>query len=131
MKRYVEEPGSTSVRRLLRRTRPAVARITYAELAAVIARAAREEVIDESQRDAILARLDGDFASFTVVEIRRATLRIVPGLVVQHALRGYDAVQLAAALAIRREGGAVAFWSTDGDLITAARAEGLHGVVPA
>ena len=100
-------------------------------LAAAINRAAREDVIDEKHRDAILARLEGDFASFTVVEIRPATLRIVPGLVVQHALRGDDAVQLAAALAIRREGGAVAFWSTDGDLITAARAEGLQGVVPA
>ena len=88
-------------------------------------------MIDERHRDAILVRLDGDFASFAVVEVRRATLRIVPALVVQHALRGYDAVQLAAALAIRREGGAVAFWSTDTDLITAARAEGLQGVVPA
>jgi hypothetical protein len=54
----------------------------------------------------------------------------VPGLVVRHALRGYDAVQLAAALAIRHEGGAVAFWSTDGDLVAAAQAEGLQGVVP-
>ena len=131
MKRYVEEPGSASVRRLLRRTRPAVARITYAEVAAAVARAAREDVIDQRHRDTILGRLDGDFASFTVVEIRRATLRMVPALVVQHVLRGYDAVQLAAALMIRREGGAVAFWSTDSDLITAARAEGLHGVVPA
>src|SRR5207302_4844891 len=84
VKRYVEEPGSASVRRLLRRTSPAVGRVTYAELAAVIARAAREEVIDERYRDAILARLDGDFASFTVVEVRRATLRIVPVLVVHH-----------------------------------------------
>ena len=131
VKRYVDEPGSITVRRLLRRMTPAVARITYAELAAVIARAAREKVIDERHRDGILARLDEDFASFTVVEIRRAMLGVVPVLVVQHALRGYDAVQLAAALAIRHEGGAVAFWSTDDDLITAARAEGLQGVLPA
>ena len=118
------------VRELLRRSRPIVARVTFAELAAGLARAAREAVIDDAQRDAVLARLDVDFSEFTVIEIKKAMLRRVPELVVRHPLRGFDAVQLAAALLARHEGTAISFWSADANLVAAARAEGLRGVVP-
>jgi uncharacterized protein len=130
VKRYVDEPGSTMVRALLRRSTAAACRITFAELSAAIARAAREGAIEARRRDAILARLEADFSKLVVVEVRRAMLAPVPSLVVNHALRGYDAVQLAAALAVHRTGTAVSFWSTDKDLVAAARAEGLQGLVP-
>jgi predicted nucleic acid-binding protein len=61
-KRYVSEPGSAQVRATLR-THAVGARITYAELAASVARANRMGAISEAQRDAILARLAADFAS--------------------------------------------------------------------
>ena len=108
-----------------------VARIAYAELAASVARAARLGAIDLSQRDAILARLGAEFAKLTVVEIRPALVALVPGLVMRHPLRGYDAVQLAAALTVKGTGQAVEFWSADAALCQVALAEGMKVVNPA
>lgn len=126
VKRYVEEPGSASVRGLFRGKSVATARIAYAEIAATIARLCRENALDEGERDAISARLDPDFAALTVVEIRASLMRRVPGLVARRPVRGYDAVHLVAALAVRDKGVAVTFWAADQRLIDAARAEGLR-----
>jgi hypothetical protein len=54
------------------------------------------------------------------------------GLAVRHALRGFDAVQLAAALTLRTALGAesVAFSSFDAELSRAAVAEGLIVLEP-
>jgi predicted nucleic acid-binding protein len=126
VKRYVDEPGSAAVRPLFRGKSVATARIAYAELAATLARVCREGALDESDRDAIYARIDADFAALTVVEIRVPLTRAVPDLVKRRPLRGYDAVHLAAALALRDRGVAVTFWAADGPLVDAARAEGLR-----
>lgn len=126
-KRYLSEPGSDSVRVLFRRRRRvAVSRLAYAELAAAVARAWREKLVDEDTRDSILARLDRDFAALDVVEARAPIVRRVPRLVVEWPLRGYDAVHLCSALAVRDAGGAVDFWAADGPLIDAARGLGLR-----
>jgi predicted nucleic acid-binding protein len=125
VKRYVLEPGSRTVREIVRRRTVAVSRIAYAELASAVARLQREGELDARGRDQILARLDEDFASFTVVEVRPAIVRRVPALVVQRALRGYDAVHLASALAVRDQGAALTFWSADRALVGAATSFGL------
>ncbi|WP_394821570.1 type II toxin-antitoxin system VapC family toxin [Pendulispora albinea] len=130
VKRYVTESGTSMVRAALRAHAVTVARITYAELAAAIARAARLDAITEGQRDAILARLTIDFSRLTVSEMRAAMFALVPALVVRHPLRGYDAVQLAAALHVQDSGTPVEFWSADDMLCKAAAAEGLRAVVP-
>ena len=127
VKRYVAEAGSRSVRQLVRSRTVAVSRIAYAELVAAVARLTREGDIVESARDRIFARLDQDFASFTIVEVRPAVVRRVPALVVQTPLRGYDAVHLASALAIREHGPSVDFWSADRTLVSASIAQGLKG----
>lgn len=127
VKRYVTEPGSADVRSLFRRRRPiAVARIASAELAAAVARQHREGVVTATTRDAIWARLNRDFAQMTVVEVRAAMLSRVPALVVRWPLRGYDAVQLAAALTLQATGISTTFWSSDGNLVAAALGEGLR-----
>lgn len=127
VKRYVTEPGSAEVRALFRRKRPiAVARIASAELAAAVARQHREGAVTETIRDAILARLNRDFAQLAVVEIRVAMLARVPALVVRWPLRGYDAVQLAAALTLHANGAATTLWSSDGNLVAAALGKGLR-----
>jgi hypothetical protein len=77
-----------------------------------------------------LARLAGDFAHMNIVEIRAALVALVPDLVMRHPLRGYDAVQLAAALTVRTSGMAVEFWSSDVGLCQAAATEGLRVVNP-
>jgi len=127
VKRYITAPGSAEVRALFRRSRRiAVARIASAELAAAVARQHREGVVAEATRDAILARLHRDFAQMTVVEVRAAMLARVPALVVRWPLRGYDAVQLAAALTLHATGASTTFWSSDGNLVAAALGEGLR-----
>ena len=80
----------------------------------------------ETSRDAILARLNRDFAQMTVVEVRAAMLSRVPALVVRWPLRGYDAVQLAAALTLQATGVSTTFWASDANLVAAALGEGLR-----
>ena len=126
IKRYVREPRSDDVRAAIRRGRAAVSRITLAEAHAAIARAHREHLIDAGERDRIFDRLVEDFRELTVIEIRPSTLAPVRELVVRHPLRGYDAVQLASALTLRKAGTSVTFWSADERLCDAARAESLR-----
>lgn len=125
-KRYVREPGSTTLWTALRRGRVVVVRITHAELLATLARACREGVITETQRDRAFKRVEDDFGELSIVEVRAAVLRRVAELVVRHPLRAYDAVQLAAALTVKDQGGSVQFWSADERLVAAARLEGLR-----
>jgi predicted nucleic acid-binding protein len=127
VKRYVAEAGSPLVRGLFARRRMvAVSRIAFAEVAAAAARRRREGALSAHQHARLLDRLEADFSSFVVVEVRQATLGAVPGLCARHPLRAYDAVQLAAALTLRRASPAVDFWTTDHALGRAARAEGLR-----
>jgi predicted nucleic acid-binding protein len=128
VKRYLAEPGSDLVRRALKTSRLAAARITQAEVSAAIARAHRERGLTIEQRDALLDRFEDDFAELTIVELRAATIGTVRDLVTKHPLRAYDAVQLACALALRRTRIALTFWSADGPLCTAATAEGIRAL---
>jgi hypothetical protein len=129
-KRYLTEPGSALVRATLRTSPVVVARVTYAELAASVARAARLGAITDDQRDAIFARLRADFTKLEVVEVRASLITLVPELVVRHPLRAYDAIQLAAALTVQKRGPSVEFWSADEVLCGAAVAEGLRVLNP-
>jgi uncharacterized protein len=129
VKRYVREPGS-DVARTLRRHRIAVARITQAELFSAIARATREQLLSEAQRAGLFAQIEDDFRDWHVVEIRPSVVARVADLVTRHPLRGYDAVQLAAALSVHGRGPAVQFWCADEKLAAAASAEGLRTSTP-
>jgi predicted nucleic acid-binding protein len=131
MKRYFDEPGSREVQRLFKRNEEiALSRIAEAEAAAVICRAHHEREISDDVRDRALEQLAADVAAARVIEIRRTLMKIVRDLVRRRPLRGYDAVQLACAVKLKAEGGAVDVWCADGDLADAARAEGLRTTVP-
>jgi uncharacterized protein len=131
-KRYSDEAGSGAVRALFRRrTRIAVSRIAYAEISAALARKEREGTLGRVRADAVFARLTADFKALEIIEIRGAILDRVPQLVRRHPLRGYDAVQLTCALALRDARAAVTFWCADGALERAAAAEGLRTNLPA
>jgi uncharacterized protein len=124
--RYVRERGANPPWTALRRGRIVVARVTYAELLATLARACREGVITEAQRTRAFERATEDFRELAVIEIRGPVMDRVPGLVVRHPLRGYDAIQLAAALTVSAQGAAMQFWSADARLAEAATKEGLR-----
>jgi predicted nucleic acid-binding protein len=126
LKAYVREAGTAQVQKALRTNAPLVSRITHAELVCAIGRAHREGIIDQGSRDRLWDRVEADMADFDVVEVRAAVLDRVRALVARHPLRGYDAVQLATALAIAQRKTPLVFWSTDLALLAAARAEGLR-----
>ena len=106
------------------------ASITRVEVAAALAKAARDNRMAEAQaRDAEKAFLD-DCADFKRVGFTDDLAICAGGLAWKHGLRGYDAVQLASALAWRDmiEEDAedeVVFACFDDDLRQAANTEGL------
>jgi len=129
VKRYVQETGTAWVQAL---TAPSAAhslfvvRITLAEAVAAVTR--RERVGSLSPADAATALADfhHDFAQqYLTVEVTAGLVAHAAALARHRALRGYDAVQLAAALAIRVQVPALTLVSADGDLNSAAIAEGL------
>lgn len=126
VKRYIPEKGSDAVRALFRRARPAVVRIAYAEVAAALARLWRAGQVAEDAVRIAIEQMDEDFKMMQVVEVRTALVRRVPALVTARPLRAYDAVQLAAALALRDEGASVQFWTADKKLAESARSENLR-----
>ncbi len=125
VKRYVQETGTAWVRTL---AAPAMghfiylARISEVEVSSALARRRGQPGLSIAQaRGALgLFRQDYRIAEITVPLLQRAAL-----LADTHALRGYDAVQLAAALEVRLQVPALILVSGDGDLNAAATAEGL------
>lgn len=127
MKRYFDEPGGEGLLALFHRNEQiALARIAEAEAAAVICRARHQGEISEEVELRCLELLEKDFAAARVVEIRRPLMKTVRSLVRRWPLRGYDAVQLACAVKLRSDVGAVDFWCADEALARAARGEGLR-----
>jgi predicted nucleic acid-binding protein len=73
-----------------------------------------------------LADFHYDFArQYLIVEVSRGLLSQAASLARVHALRGYDAVQLAAALEIHALAPTLTLLSADAELNAAATAEGL------
>jgi predicted nucleic acid-binding protein len=129
VKRYAQEAGTTWVRTLVA---PAtgnfiyLARITEVEVTAAIARRRGQPGFSVAQANGALGLFRQDFAQdYRIAEITVPLLRQAALLADTHALRGYDAVQLAAALEVRLQVPALILVSGDGDLNTAALAEGL------
>jgi predicted nucleic acid-binding protein len=134
VKRYVVERGTPWVRRLTRRSpgrRIYLARITAVEVTAAVARRRKGRTLTAAKASSILRRFRQHLAGrYTLIEISPALLDHAMRLANAHALRAYDAVQLAAALAIRQERqdagfSPVTLISADQALNDAATAEGL------
>jgi predicted nucleic acid-binding protein len=134
IKRYVQEDGTTWVRRLTRRSvgNPIyLARITTVEVTAAVARRRKGKTLSSAKASSILHRFRKHLAGrYTVIELTLRLFSEAMRLANTHALRAYDAVQLAAALEISQQRqdagfGPVTLVSADQDLNTAATAEGL------
>jgi predicted nucleic acid-binding protein len=127
VKLYVDEPGRDPVVAQVERAGAvATARVTYAEARAAFARKQREGGFDRRALRLVVERLDAEWAAFTVVDVSEPVIRGAGALAERHALRGYDAVQLAAALVLARHGSEVAFACFDRRLRRAARREKLR-----
>jgi predicted nucleic acid-binding protein len=127
VKRYVREAGSGWVRALTNAAGEhhiVLAEITLAEVAAALA--ARERAPDGINRRQ---------RPFHLRAVSRTVIDSAVHLTQRHRLRGYDAVQLATALAVNdvlltAQLPGLIFVAADGDLVNAARAEGLAAENP-
>ena len=133
-KRYVAETGSSWLRATIDPKGGNyifIARITFVEVISAISRKQRGKHI--SAKDAATAKkqLETDYsAEFINVEISETLILEAARLAEKHALRGYDAVQLAAALETQAKRAArslppLTLLSADTDLNAAAVSEGL------
>lgn len=133
-KRYVSETGTAWVQAL---TDPAsgnslyVARITLVELVSAVSRRRKNGDLTPAAAAAALTDIRADFASgYQVIEVTAALIEQAQTLAEKHALRGYDAVQLAAALEVSAAYSSagqppVTLLSADQELNTAGANEGL------
>jgi len=130
MKRYVQESGTIWVRALTASGTGNffyLARITDVEVTAALARRRGQPGLSVVQAVAALRQFRRDFGQdYRVVEITIALLQRAAQLADTHALRGYDAVQLAVALDVHARDQALVLVSADAELNAAATAEGLR-----
>lgn len=125
-KRYVAEPGTERVMRWLAEGLPATSRLSQVEVTSALARRCREGAISAAGRDRALAALAADLAALNVVEVAPEIAALAGRLLLRHALRAGDSLQLASALFLaRRVSGPVEFLAFDERLTEAARREGL------
>ena len=130
-KRYVSEPETPSVRRLLGRGVPATSRLSEVEVASALGRRCSEGTVSADDRDRALARLREDIGSMYVVELSAEIAAAARALLLRHPLRASDAIQLASCLHLAEQLGAPAELVVyDVPLVTAARSEGLRVLRP-
>lgn len=134
VKRYAQETGSEWILAL---TEPAaghslyIARITAVEVVSALTRRQRGGSVSELDAATAMANFRYDFShQYRVIEITSTVITRAMELAETHSLRGYDAVQLAAALivqAMRETLGlsALKLVSADRDLNRAATTEDL------
>ena len=134
VKRYVQETGTPWVRGITRHSPSTIiylAHITAVEVMCAVARRRQGKTLTPPSASSILHRFRQHLAGrYTVIEVTPALLDDAMRLGNTHALRAYDAVQLAVALEVNRSHQAagsspVTLVSADHDLNDAATAEGL------
>jgi predicted nucleic acid-binding protein len=133
VKRYVSETGTAWVLSLVDPTvgnHSYLARITGVEVVSAVARQRRDGNLSAAGAATVLAQFRHDFSTeYRVVEITPTLILTAMTLAETHALRSYDAVQLAAAVEVNNLcftlGVVLTLISGDAALNAAAMAEGL------
>jgi predicted nucleic acid-binding protein len=127
VKVYVVEAASDRIRDLVAAAAGLLTvRVSYAEVRAAFARALRERLLSATDLRALTRTFDEDWGRYSIVEVSDALVRQAASLSERHGLRGYDAVQLAAALAAGQAVDALGFVCFDRRLARAASREGLE-----
>src|SRR5687768_17238767 len=133
IKRYVAETGSAWLTAATdpKSSRVYVARITFVEVISAITRREKGKYISAIDANNARLQFEQDYLSeFQKVEISESLINEAANLAKKYALRGYDAIQLAAALETEKERLAVSLpslilLSADTDLNAAAISEKL------
>ncbi len=99
VKRYVAEPGSSAVEQAIAAAEAAgTTMISRVEVVAAFGRAARVGALSEEAADAARKAFHSDWPDFTRLHVTEYMTERAALLAWDHGLRGYDAVQLAAAV---------------------------------
>lgn len=123
VKLLIDEPGTATAGVIWDQPEVlAMARVGYVEAHAALGAARRQNRITEPMLNAATEGLELLWSQLSIVEIDEAVAHDAASLAVEHGLRGYDAIHLAAARAI----GADVFSSADRRLCRAASASGFH-----
>lgn len=134
VKYYVSETGTQWVHGLIDAQPPnesIIVHITGAGIVAAISRRVRMNLTTSADRAKAIGIFNTHFKTkYRVVIALLETVEGAMNLAEKHGLRGYDAIQLAAALLVEEEMAAAGFGplvliSADHELNTAAQAEGL------
>lgn len=127
VKLYVSEKETPATKQLVEAMEViATSRLAYVEARAAFAWKRRERGVGPKDYRNIVQDFDNDWETYFVVDIPDALVKMAGQLAEKHALRGYDAIHLASAVTLLREGDQpLAFSSFDGRLSGAARREGL------
>jgi len=134
VKRFVRETGSGFVISLVKPSNHHtiyIARLTNVEVISAITRRENIGNLSVIEADKAIARFERSLQSrYALVEIDEKLVENAMSIVKTHGLRGYDAVQLAAALQVNAKrlaigASAITFISADNSLNNAAAAEGL------
>ncbi len=135
VKLYVEEAGHEAVRAL---SALAVGQVARVEVPAAFWRKHRLDELDARDASVLTSAFEADYYGtveerprFIVVRTTAGILDAAATLCARHPLRGFDAIQLASALAVKQiESGVTGMVTFDRALRAAAAAEGL-AVLPA
>jgi uncharacterized protein len=134
VKRYVTEVGSGWVQVILDPNSGhsiGIAEITRAEVVSALRRRAREGAIQADVSAESIRTFEADcVVEYRLLPTDHAIVSLAIDLIQRYPLRAYDAVQLATAVHLNETLlsiglSASVFVSADGDLLTAAQAEGL------
>ena len=127
VKLYAEEEGSQAVRGQLSEAEVvATSHIAYAEARAAFARKHREGEFSREEYAHIIDDFHTDWESYLVIKVSQAIIALAGDLAEKHGLRGFDAIHLASALALKgKMQTPIAFSCADERLQAAAKAEGL------
>jgi predicted nucleic acid-binding protein len=128
VKLLLEEPGAAAARQAWEMADPQIcSRLAFVEARAALAAAHRAGRLDAGQLVVLKRRFAEMTVQAAVVDVDEALVDVAADLAEKHALRGYDAVHLAAALAAATP----LFVSADADQLRAAHAENLAILDPA
>jgi predicted nucleic acid-binding protein len=132
VKRYYAERGSDVLTsRWGTIDRIFTSRVSYAEIHAALARKARGGELSRDSFRTAASAFEQEWLAYDHILVDEATLKDVRSLVRRHALRGFDAIHLGAALWLRAElGRPIEFWASDQRLEAAATRERFTVVNP-
>jgi uncharacterized protein len=135
-KLYIREPGTDQMVRLTagKGNRFVLLAIAQVEFRSAVRRRQRAGDLDRVAAEALLQDFAMHFDGFFLRQaISEAVIDTACGLIDNHPLRAYDAIQLAGCLALRSSNATEhpVFVCSDNDLLAAAEAEGLFVWNPA